>query len=94
MSIIQTFIGDFCGSNSNHIYIWICVAIVVVCILTFLTIRMILNYLKEKQIREEQLEMKIMESQKTMDDFACIKNLLCEIHKKLDEIQSEVESRS
>lgn len=95
MNIINTFIGDFCGeSNSNHTYIWICVTIIVLCILIYLTIRMILKYLKEKHIREEQQEMKIMENQKTMDDFACIKNNLCEIHKKLDEIKSEMESRS
>lgn len=95
MNIINTFIGDFCGEgNCNHTYIWICVTIVISCILIYMTIRMILKYLKEKHIREEQQEIKIMENQKAMDDFTCIKNKLCEIHKKLDEIKSEIESRS
>lgn len=95
MNIINTFIGDFCGEgNSNPTYIWICVTIAISFILICLTIWMILNYLKEKQIREEEQEIKIMEKQKTMDDFASIKNNLCEIHKKLDEIRSEMDSRS
>lgn len=94
MNIIFAFIGIYCGeSDSKYSYIWICTTIVASCILIYLTIRMILKYLREKHIREEQQEMKIIENKTTKDDFACIKNNLCEIRQKLDEIKSLVESR-
>lgn len=92
MNITQAFIENFCGgSNSNHTFYWICGTIFVSCIMIFLIIRMILKYLKDKQIREEQQEMKILENKISKDDFACINNKLCEIHKTLIEIKSEIE---
>jgi len=96
MSIIQTFIGDICGENNanNHIYCWICVAIVISGILICLAIRMVLQYFKEKQMREEELELKVLANIEKKEKHIYIENKLSEICKILNEIRSKVETLS
>lgn len=91
MNITQTFIGNLCGeSSSNHVCCCVSVAIVVLGLLICLTTRMIINYLKGKQKREDDIEKCVLACKEKTDKCACIEENMREICKVLKEIKSKM----
>lgn len=95
MNITQTFIGNLCGeSSSNHVCCCVSMAIVVLGLLICLTTWMIINYLKGKQKREDDIEKCMLAYKDKIDKCACIADNMYEICKVLKEIKSKMETRS